>query len=329
MSRFIERFQTNIFIDNDFLALQSSLSLLKLLLQYHAPEIGCYLEQVGVTPELYAIPWFVAYMATKFPALEVLLEFWENIVARNEPCFIFFFLVSFLISNSRKIKAADVAKLPETMTSLKINTSKDLEAIFTQAEQLKLRTPHSFTNLPEINAIFTKNHPGLPQACQRLESLPCLPLVSTEVLFYAFHGEIDCANPSCKKSLEHARREDNCDSQVNPTTLSRQIMHKFHHNSSNLSVQASSQIRPHIAYNRSSTPLDTESNINLDEHQESPIDLINDTTKMRHLEGIVNQTPSLCDNCHLKQQIEQKIASPSRQMTDLKVLIVDCRIAGL
>lgn len=37
---------------------------------------------------------------------------------------------------------------------------------------------------------------------------------------------------------------------------------------------------------RSSVPLDTESNINLDEYQESPIDLINDTAKMRHLEGL-------------------------------------------
>jgi len=87
------------------------------------------LEKVGVTPELYAIPWFVTYMATKFSNLEILLEFWENIVQRNEPSFIFFFLVSFLISNSRKIKAADVPKLPETMTSLKITTLKDLETI--------------------------------------------------------------------------------------------------------------------------------------------------------------------------------------------------------
>ena len=73
-----------------------------------------------MTPELYAIPWFVAYMATKFPHLEVLLEFWEIIVYKNEPSFIFFFLVSFLIINSHKIKSADIEKLPETMTSLKI-----------------------------------------------------------------------------------------------------------------------------------------------------------------------------------------------------------------
>lgn len=73
-------------------------------------------------PELYAIPWFVTYMATKFTSIDVLLEFWELIVQRNEPSFFFFFLISLLIQNQRKIFQADVARLPETMTSLKILT---------------------------------------------------------------------------------------------------------------------------------------------------------------------------------------------------------------
>lgn len=47
------------------------------------------------------------------------------------------------------------------MTSLKIQTSKDLEMILGLAESLKVTTPHSFKNLPEMNAIFTKNHPDL------------------------------------------------------------------------------------------------------------------------------------------------------------------------
>ncbi len=65
------------------------------------------------------------------------------------------------------------------------------------------------------------------------------------------------------------------------------------------------------------TPLDTES-FYMDENQESPIDLINTTTKMRHLEA---NTLKICDDCNLKQ-IE---ASPCIAK-DLKVLIVDCRI---
>ena len=120
MSRFIEIFQTNIFIDDEFLALTASLILLKLTLQYHAPDISVHLEQAGVTPELYAINWFVTYLATKITNVELVLEFWELTVRKNDPSFIFYFLTSFIIKNRKKIKSADVAKLPETMTSLRI-----------------------------------------------------------------------------------------------------------------------------------------------------------------------------------------------------------------
>ena len=130
MAAFIEKFQTNIFIDADFFALQSSLSLLKLLLQYHAPEISCYLDAVSVTPELYAIPWFVTYLATKIPTLDVLLEFWELIARKNQVFFIFYFMVSLIQLSSPKIMSADVAKLPEIMTGLRINTSHELKQIW-------------------------------------------------------------------------------------------------------------------------------------------------------------------------------------------------------
>ncbi len=134
-------------------------------MQYHAPEIGCYLDKVGVTPELYAIPWFVAYLATKISNLDLLLEFWDHIVKRNEPSYIYFFLVSFVICNKKKIKSVEVAKLPETMTGLKITNIKELYQIFDKAEMRKQHTPLSFNALPEIQAIFTKNHPDLKIVC--------------------------------------------------------------------------------------------------------------------------------------------------------------------
>lgn len=91
--------------------------------------LGCYLERENITPELYAIPWFVAYMATKFVNTDNLLEFWEQIVQRNDQTFIFFFQVSFLIYHKKKIMAVDTAKLPETMTSLRVSSSKELEEL--------------------------------------------------------------------------------------------------------------------------------------------------------------------------------------------------------
>jgi hypothetical protein len=74
----------------------------------------------------------------------------------------------------------------------------------------------------------------------------------------------------------------------------------------------------------SSTPIDTESNINVDEHQESPIDLINNTAKMRHLETLQQL---LCNECYQKDQGE--IKAEEHHKRDLKVLIVDCRINSM
>ena len=130
MSRFIDIFQTNIFIDDEFHALQASLTLLKFLLQFHSPDLSLFLEQAGVTPELYAIPWFVTYLSTKIVQVELILEFWELVVKKNDPTFIFYFLTSFVLRNAKKIKSADVAKLPETMTSLRIINQKELESIW-------------------------------------------------------------------------------------------------------------------------------------------------------------------------------------------------------
>lgn len=151
---------------------------------------------------MYAIPWFVTYMANKFAQIELLLEFWETIVARNDPKFIFFFLVSLIIKHQREIMHSEIAKLPEVMTSVKIDSAKDLETLFVQADQLQECTPKSFKHMPELSAILTKNHPGLKIVAQRLEQTPCLPLQPAEVLFYAYHGEIECADPSCCRSIE-------------------------------------------------------------------------------------------------------------------------------
>lgn len=40
-----------------------------------------------------------------------------------------------------------------------------------------------------------------------------------------------------------------------------------------------------IEPNRSDTPMDTESNINVEEHQESPIDEVHETAKMKHIDN--------------------------------------------
>lgn len=66
--------------------------------------------------------------------MELLLEFWETIVARNDPKFIFFFLVSLIIKHQRVIMHSEIAKLPEVMTNIRVGSTKDLETLFIQAD---------------------------------------------------------------------------------------------------------------------------------------------------------------------------------------------------
>jgi len=76
-------------------------------------------------------------MANKFPHVDVLLDFWECIVKRDDPTFIFFFLVSLIIINSQHIITSESASLPEVMTNLKVSTQNQLEQIWTNAEFLE------------------------------------------------------------------------------------------------------------------------------------------------------------------------------------------------
>ena len=75
---FIRTFQTNLFIDDEFHALQSCLSLFKMLLTYHDPEVRRHLENYNVIPEMYCIPWFITYFASRVESAEIILELWDR-----------------------------------------------------------------------------------------------------------------------------------------------------------------------------------------------------------------------------------------------------------
>lgn len=116
MREFVATFQANIFIDNDFNALQSCLTLLKLLLKYHDPAVFKHLEMNCVIPEMYSIPWFITYFASRMASAELVLEFWERLMQQKEgtgdPQFVFFFSVALIVYNKKSIFSCDQADLP-------------------------------------------------------------------------------------------------------------------------------------------------------------------------------------------------------------------------
>lgn len=111
MREFVATFQINLFVDNDFIALQSCLALLKLLLTYHDPAVFKHLEVNCVIPEMYSIPWFITYFASRMASAELVLEFWERLMqtkeGRGDPQFIFFFAVALIVHNRESLFRCD------------------------------------------------------------------------------------------------------------------------------------------------------------------------------------------------------------------------------
>ena len=81
---FIRTFQTNLFNDNDFYAVQACCKLLMMLLTYHDPPIFRHLESCGVIPEMFALPWFVTYFASRVGSAEIILELWDRMSVPNQ-----------------------------------------------------------------------------------------------------------------------------------------------------------------------------------------------------------------------------------------------------
>lgn len=132
---FMQTYQTNLFIDDDFYALQSCLILLKMLLTYHDPIIIRHLERNNVIPEMYCIPWFITYFASRMETAELVLQFWDRVMQGSPDqdaghqhsaanvTFIFFFAVALVIFNKTTIMKSDQADLPQTMTQLSVKSA--------------------------------------------------------------------------------------------------------------------------------------------------------------------------------------------------------------
>lgn len=60
---FIDKFVTNYYWEKDFYSLQSSLSLVSLLLQYHDPELHECLNYNSIRPDMYATSWLLTVFA--------------------------------------------------------------------------------------------------------------------------------------------------------------------------------------------------------------------------------------------------------------------------
>lgn len=81
LDMFISNFMPTMFIEDDFISLQSCFSLLRILLKYHDPQVYLALQNAGATPELFATSWFITYFSNKCENIEIASELWSRVMA--------------------------------------------------------------------------------------------------------------------------------------------------------------------------------------------------------------------------------------------------------
>ena len=118
-----------------------------MLLIYHDPQIHKHLENNSVIPEMYCIPWFITYFASRMDSADLVLEFWDRIMlhkAEGDVTFIFFFAVALVMHNRDMILKADQADLPQTMTELRVKDKEQLLKLIKLAGEIEEKTPFSY-----------------------------------------------------------------------------------------------------------------------------------------------------------------------------------------
>lgn len=87
-----------------------------------------YLEDKFITPDMFAIPWFLTLFATKIETNEIVLKFWERISdPTTSETMIFFIAVALILRHKAQIMQAQEALLPELMSSLSFKSMQDVD----------------------------------------------------------------------------------------------------------------------------------------------------------------------------------------------------------
>lgn len=121
--------------------------ILRLLLQYHDPELCSFLDTKRITPEQYSLPWLRTLFASKCN-LEVILYMWDLYFQRADPFFIFF-LCLIMIINARELimqmKNEEKSAIIEALTAMPADLeANDVSDFCSLANYYSLKTPMSF-----------------------------------------------------------------------------------------------------------------------------------------------------------------------------------------
>ncbi|XP_063619964.1 TBC1 domain family member 23 [Cydia splendana] len=156
--------------------------ILRLVLQYHDPELCSFLDTKRITPEQYCLPWLRSLFAGTC-SLDVVLFMWDLYFQRSDPFFIFF-LCLIMIINSREqllqMKNEDKSEIIETMSRMPADLeAPDVSDFCSLAHYYSLKTPVSFRD-DVLDVLFSTN--GLEINSKLYSQALCLPVAVHELI---------------------------------------------------------------------------------------------------------------------------------------------------
>ncbi|KAF1331430.1 Tbc1 domain family member related, partial [Globisporangium splendens] len=139
----IDKFLPQVFVDREFKSLQCSFQLYRLLMLYHDPKLCHYLDQHDMTPELYVTPWFMTLFARNLQP-ELVFMLWDFFLLEEDPFLMHFVAYAMVAANKEVIMSAEIAMLPQVLSSITLKSRAELEAVCEAALALSKTTPRSF-----------------------------------------------------------------------------------------------------------------------------------------------------------------------------------------
>ena len=143
--KFMAQLCPTIFSTRGLDALQAQLASFHLLLTYHDPQLAYIFRKEAMTPEVYAMPWFITLFARRLP-LHIALHTWDILLQIGRPQFTIFLAVALLLSRRELILRDYSEDLPEILVALQFASTKEVNSCVQRALLLERATPISIIN---------------------------------------------------------------------------------------------------------------------------------------------------------------------------------------
>jgi len=206
---FIDNLLPNYYYEPGIYSLKCSQSLFALLLKYHEPSVFNYLDSSDIPHEMYAANWLLTMRSSKLK-LDVLYSFWDFLIKINDPLYIHFILVAFIIYHRELLMNCDSNLLIKLMTGLTINSVQELSGVNKIALELRKNTPYSFRLLANKLGFLKTNNQDIENIYEKYkpEQILTLPIYPSEILFENNKNEIVCPDPECKSNIKNRKKNE-------------------------------------------------------------------------------------------------------------------------